>query len=104
VIWERVPKTEYVSLNRLKFGVYDAVGHFNTGMKSSILIYEKLGIVPGVYTLKGCSRINEKRVRKCLYRNDRLNKLKRQSLRAKKHKTVDKINETELPMYVPGGF
>jgi len=84
LIWERLPKTEYVSLNRLKLGVYDAVGHFNMGMKSSILIYEKLNMIPGVYTLKGCSMINEKRVRKCLYRNDRINKLKRQSVRTKK--------------------
>jgi len=57
-----------MSLNRLKLGVYyDAVGHFNMDMKSSILIM-----------------INEKRVRKCLYRNERTNKLKRQSVRTKK--------------------
>ena len=104
LIWERVPKSEYCSLSRLKFGVYDAVGHFNMGMKSSVLIFEKLSMIPGNYMSKGCSRINEKRIRKCLYRNDKRNKLKRQSLRAKKHKTIDKTNETEPPMYVPGGF
>ena len=41
-IWDRIPKTKYVSLTVLKFGVYDAVANFNIGMKSSILIYEKI--------------------------------------------------------------
>ena len=53
LIWERVPKTHYVSLTHLEFGVYDAVANLNIGMKASILIYEKLGMIPGVFTLKG---------------------------------------------------
>ena len=70
-IWERVPKTNYVSLRKLEFGVYDAVGHFNIGMKSSILIYEKLNMIPGKFALKGCASINNKRVRRSLYRSDK---------------------------------
>ena len=30
-IWERIPKTKYVSFEQLKFGVYDAVANFNIG-------------------------------------------------------------------------
>ena len=39
----------------LGFGVYDAVAvaNFNNGRKASVLIYEKLGLIPGYYTLKG---------------------------------------------------
>ena len=54
-IWERLPKTKYVSFLQLQFGVYDAVANFNIGRKASVLIYEKLGLIPGYYTLKGCS-------------------------------------------------
>ena len=45
-IWERIPKNTFVTLPCLEFRVYDAVSHFNIGMKPSILIYEKLNFVP----------------------------------------------------------
>ena len=100
--WERVPKSDYVSLVCLKFGLYDAVGHFNIGMKSSILVYEKHKMVPGAYTLKGCRTLNLKRIRQSLYKCNKQNQLKRQSLRAKKMKATDKINDTDSQL--PGGF
>ena len=49
LIWERLPKTKYVSLIHLKFGSYDAVSHFNIGKKNSVLIFEKLNMIPGRY-------------------------------------------------------
>ena len=58
MIWERLPKTTYVSLTQLKFGTYDAVVNFNIGRKSSVLIYEKLGMIPGRYMTKGCQNLN----------------------------------------------
>ena len=61
-IWDRIPKSAYVSLDNLKFGVYDAVANFNIGMKATVLIYEKLNMIPGVYTLQGCRQINAKRL------------------------------------------
>ena len=42
LIWEQVPKYVYVSLSQLRLGTYDAVGYYNMGRKSSILIYEDL--------------------------------------------------------------
>ena len=104
LIWERVPKTDYVTLPTLELGVYGAVGHFNIGMKSSVLIYEKLMMVPGVYTLHGCKKTNRKRLNLSIYKSNKRNKLKRQSLRRKKLKMSDKINETEVATYIPGGF
>ena len=104
MIWERVPKSDYVSLDCLKFGLHDAVGHFNIEMKSSILVYEKLKMVPGAYTLKGCKTLNLKRIRWSLYKCNKQNQLRRQSLRTKKMKATNKINVTETPSYIPGGF
>ena len=59
-IWERIPKSKYVSLKQFEFGVYDDVANFNIGRKASILIFEKLGMIPGKYTLKGCFTLNKK--------------------------------------------
>ena len=104
LICKRIPKAEYVSLDCLKFGLYDAVGHFNIGMKSSVLVYEKLNMVPGTYLLKGCRTLNVKRVRRSLYRGKKVNQIKRQSKRAKNLKAGDEINDNETPSYIPGGF
>ena len=62
MIWDRIPKTRYVSLSQLELGVYDAVANFNVGCKASVLIYEEMKVVPGKYTLFGCHNINKKRL------------------------------------------
>ena len=46
---------------QLEFGVYDAVANFNIGRKASVLIFDKLNMIPGVFTLKGCSTLNRKK-------------------------------------------
>ena len=58
MIWENLRKTKYVSSFQLQFGVYDAVANFNIGRKASVMIYEKLNMVPGRFTLKGCTILN----------------------------------------------
>ena len=74
-IWERIPKTTFVTLPNLEFGVYDAVANFNIGMKASVLIYEKLNFAPGVHMLKGCNKYNIKKVdldhKSCELKNDK---------------------------------
>ena len=40
-IWERLPKTKFVALPELQFGVYDAASNFNMGKKASVLTFEK---------------------------------------------------------------
>ena len=62
LIWEQLPKSTDVALPSLKLGTYDAIAHFNIGKKSSCLIYEKLGMIPGHYTTKHCANINRKRL------------------------------------------
>ena len=55
MVWQRLPKTKYVSLTQLELGVYDAVSNFNIGRKASAHLFEKLNMIPGIYTLQGCS-------------------------------------------------
>ncbi|GFU64145.1 uncharacterized protein TNCV_3745131 [Trichonephila clavipes] len=47
-IWERIPKTVFVGIETLKFGVMDAVICFNDGYVSRIKVFEALGIKPGI--------------------------------------------------------
>ena len=85
-IWDRIPKNNYVSLDNLKFGVYDAVGNYNIGMKSTVLIFEKLEMIPGAYTSRGCKYINRKRLCFSAYQNDQAKKLKKKEVTGKKTK------------------
>ena len=56
---ERIPKTKFVTLPQLGcFGIFDAVSNFNIGRKTSVLTFEKLGMLPGRYMLKGCQKQN----------------------------------------------
>ena len=57
-IWKRIPKTKFVTLPQLGFGIFDAVSNFNIGRKTSVLTFEKLGMLPGRYMLKGCQKQN----------------------------------------------
>ena len=71
MIWDRLPKSRYVSLTPLQFGVYDAVANFNIyiGRKASVLIFWKLGMIPGKYTLTGCQKLNQQRLSASTYKN-----------------------------------
>lgn len=40
----------------------DAVANFNIGQKASVLVFERLEMIPGHYTLRGCNRNNAKRL------------------------------------------
>ena len=103
-IWDRMPKDTYVSLSNLELGVYDAVANFNIGFKATVLVYEKLVLIPGKYTLNGCKHLNAKRLKFSQYRSNAGNKTRRQMLRAKKLRKTDKLKESEGKIYEAGGF
>ena len=103
-IWERLPKTHYVSRAQLEFGVYDAVAIFNIGRKASILIFEKLDMIPGQYTVKGCKIINQKRLSNSSYKNIESSKKRRKVIRGKSKQKDDKNDEKDGETYAPGAF
>ena len=80
-IWDRLPKAKYSGLSQLRFGIYDAVSNFNIGRKASVLTYEKLGMVPGRYMLKGCTKTNKKRLFHSNYQNKETSKNHRKIIR-----------------------
>ncbi|GFT77253.1 uncharacterized protein TNCV_182751 [Trichonephila clavipes] len=61
-IWERIPKTVFVGIETLKFGVMDAVICFNNGYVSRMEDFEALGIKPGYNTERGLLIIDNKRI------------------------------------------
>nr|XP_047137499.1 uncharacterized protein LOC124814004 [Hydra vulgaris] len=83
LIWYRLPKSNYVGLASLEFGVYDAVANYNIGMKSVILIYEKLNMKPGHFTLAGCRLINKKRIKLSLFKSSESFKMKQKMFHLK---------------------
>ena len=104
LIWERLPKTKYVSLTQLKFGSYDAVSHFNIGKKSSVHLFEKLNMIPGRYLTKQCANINRKRLFGSVYKASDDARKRRKILRGAKKSRMDKNEATEGTLYEPGGF
>ncbi|GFV59456.1 uncharacterized protein TNCV_4921471 [Trichonephila clavipes] len=61
-IWERIPKTVFVGIETLKFGVMDAGICFNDGYVSRIKVFETLGIKPGYNTERALLIIDNKRI------------------------------------------
>ncbi|GFV23031.1 uncharacterized protein TNCV_729821 [Trichonephila clavipes] len=60
--WLRIPKTVFVDIETLKFGVMDAVICFNDGYVSRIKVFEALGIKPGYNTERALLIIDNKRI------------------------------------------
>ena len=100
-IWERLPKSKYCSFKQLEFGVFDAVANFNIGRKATILIYEKLDMIPGRYTGKGCVAQNRKRLFHASYKSKESSKKRRKIIRGKKKK---KDGDKEGTVYGAGEF
>ncbi|GFX07148.1 uncharacterized protein TNCV_2423531 [Trichonephila clavipes] len=102
-IWERIPKTVFVGIETLKFGVTDAVICFNDGYVSRIKVFEALGIKPGYNTERALLIIDNKRI----FEAERIvNKVslearnKRRSLKRKMNKqNLDEENEYQAGKY-----
>ena len=104
-IWDRLPKSRYVSFAPLQYEVYDAVANFNIGRKASVLIFEKLGMIPRIYTLTGCQELNQKPLSESSYNKNLDSTKKRRKLKrgqAKRHD--DKNEEKEGKSYKAGAF
>ncbi|GFT53318.1 uncharacterized protein TNCV_1423201 [Trichonephila clavipes] len=61
-IWEQIPKTVFVGIETLKFGVMDDVICFNDRYVSRIKVSEALGIEQGYTTERTLLMIDKKRI------------------------------------------
>ena len=99
IIWSRIPKHIYVGFTQFQVGLYDAVAHFNIGRKASVLVYEKLGIIPGHFTIEGCHNMNKRRLLAASNQSYVNVKKRRKLLRGKRKKRDDKNIEKEGSTY-----
>jgi hypothetical protein len=59
--WERLPKTTFAGLNRLKLATSESVMVFNDGELSRCQLQEHLGYFPGIHNIQLCRELNAKR-------------------------------------------
>ena len=62
-------------------GWYGSALNFNIGKKASVLLFEKLNMIPGIYTLQGCFIMNKKRLIFAKYQNRITSKKQRKVIR-----------------------
>ena len=58
LIWERAPKNVYLSLEKLRFAVYDAVAVFSDGRQGSLNVLKAVGLKPAYNTTELCCMLN----------------------------------------------
>ena len=69
MIWNKLLKVTFVGADVVKFGVYDAIAHFNMGSGTAVKIIKELGLDPGYYFQAGTRRkAAEQRVAKADHR------------------------------------
>ena len=84
LIWRRIPKDQFVKLTTFEFAVHDAVTHFNIGNLASLILYDKVNIERGYYTL-GCISDNETRISNSVGQSSSKLKTRRRYPRGKKY-------------------
>ena len=104
MIWDRIPQTRYVSFTQLELGVYDAVANFKIGKNASVLIYEKMNLIPGKFTLQACDKINRKRLFASKYKEMDSTRKRRKIRRGKAKQKDDKNESKEGQTYKAGAF
>lgn len=97
VLWTRVPKNVFVSLETLKFGAYDAVATFNKGNIARCLVLEKLGLPVGKVCAGVLKTMDELRIKKAEKEITDLQKKARQSATSSKRKLEELYREEEDP-------
>lgn len=63
VIWSRIPKTVFVGIYTLHFGVFDAISTFNEGNVTKCLVLQLLGLSAGHNTVEAMKRLDRERLR-----------------------------------------
>ncbi|XP_064470221.1 uncharacterized protein LOC135384970 [Ornithodoros turicata] len=62
VLWQRLPKSNFVGLNTFMNGASDAVMQFNEGFIGLLCVFRGLDIDPGYYTVQGYTKLDNERV------------------------------------------
>ena len=104
LIWERAPKSIYLSIDKMCFAVYDAVAVFNDGRQGSLKLLKNVGINPGYFTTELCSILNARRRMRSSHKWQNDTKKRRKILRSQKKKKSGATKQKEGKCYKAGGF
>ena len=102
-IWARIPKTVFVGIETLKFGVLDSVICFNDGTMKRGEVFRKIGLEPGNNFQSAFRKIDRQRIIEAEKHVEVLSKQARLTMRAQKRKREDEESE-RCEEYGPGMF
>ncbi|XP_046680753.1 uncharacterized protein LOC124367720 [Homalodisca vitripennis] len=87
VIWTRIPKNNFVTLQTLEFGVFEAVASYNDGNITKCRVLKSLGLEPSYNTIRAMKFLDSERIRRAdqaisgfLRQSRRLEKLRKRKL------------------------
>lgn len=105
VIWSRIPKTVFVGLETLHFGVYDAIITFNDGNIARCEVLNSMGIKIGINMVRSMIALDKERLRAADKAVRNLEKQARQHRRSVKRKLEEEFSEDEdNPSYAAGMY
>ena len=93
-LWERLPKSTYVGIDKLRLGVYDSIVNFNDGHQGTIDMFTRLGMNPGRYTTLCCYLLNKRR--KLSSKHKMSQKVKRNRKIIRTQKKVKSVNQKKM--------
>ena len=94
-IWRKCPKDVYVSRKIVEIGSSSAIIEFNEGKSGKQKVIKALGMSTGMFTMKGCSRMDTMRISNSVRKSAEKIKKRRKQLRAKKKGFADMEKEQE---------
>ena len=95
VICSRIPKTVFVGINTLHFGVFDAVATFSDGNVTKCKVLQNLGLSVGCQTVETMLRLGKGRFRNADKQFQKLSKEARKQKRLAKRKLLDQFEEED---------
>lgn len=107
VIWSRLPKINFVGLNTLCLGVYDAVASFNEGNIAKCQVLKSLGMEPGLNCVSAMKDLDKARIRKGDRESAEIQKKARQSKRLMKRRLEEDMEDNDCasgPSYGAGMY
>ncbi|XP_049815206.1 uncharacterized protein LOC126262553 [Schistocerca nitens] len=103
VIWSRIPKTVFVGIETLHFGVYDAVTTFNDGNIVRCKVFRNMGMKIGSNMVRAMLALDKERLRAADRAVESLEIQARVNRRRNKRKLEEGFAEDEdNPSYGPG--
>lgn len=95
VLWTRIPKKNFVGIQTLKYGTYDAVVTFSEGSKGRLQVLEDIGVKIGKNCVNALEDIDRDRVTKGQIACAEESKMARKRARMIKKNLLDAEKEDE---------